>query len=184
MLEAFLRRRGVGLPRVPRLDLDAGVVLKGELRHGVEDRAAGSTRAGHEDDAGAVTCVDDDVLGHGRAVEEVPRPQAPLLPFDEQQALTGEDEEVLLGFLAGVEPVRLPGLEDADPDPELGEFAVAGLEHAARAEDVVVVPCGISDVDDEPAGGRRGEPDAVPLEARFFDHPEHPIHANTQRPRC
>ncbi len=93
MLEAFLRRRGVGLPRVRRLDLHAGSVAQRELRDGVEDRAAGTTCAGHEDDAGAVARADDDVLGPGRAVEEVPRPQAPLLPFNEQQALAGEDEE-------------------------------------------------------------------------------------------
>jgi len=36
------------------------------------------------------------VLGVRRAVDEVPRPQRPLLTLDEQQTLAGQDEKVLL----------------------------------------------------------------------------------------
>lgn len=64
----------------------------------------------------------NDVLRVRRAVEEVPCAQAPLLAFDEQKALPGEHEKVLLGLLAVVEPVRLAWLHYADPDPELGEL--------------------------------------------------------------
>ena len=89
---------------------------EGELRDRVEDRASRSASPGHEDDAGAVTRADDDVLGSGRAVEEVPRAERALLALDEQQALAGENEEVLLGLLFVVEAVRLTRLEHGQTD--------------------------------------------------------------------
>ena len=42
-----------------------------------------------------------------------------LLTLDDEQALTGEDEEVLLGVLGVVHAVRLAGLQDPDPDAEI-----------------------------------------------------------------
>ena len=44
-------------------------------------------RARHEDEAGPVAGADDDVVGAGRAVHEVPRSQVALLALDQQQAL-------------------------------------------------------------------------------------------------
>jgi hypothetical protein len=88
-------------------------------------------------------------------VHEVPRPQSPLLPLDEQQALAGEDEEVLLHLLAVVHAVRLARVQDDQADRDLGEGALAGLEPAFLAELVVVPPARIGRVDDEPAVGLR-----------------------------
>jgi hypothetical protein len=95
-------------------------------------------------------------------VEEVPRPERPLLALDQQQALAGEDEEVLLGRLGVVQGARPAGGEHHDPDPDLRESANlelrprahrrrAGFEAAAGAERVVPQPGGIPHVDDEPA---------------------------------
>ena len=63
----------------------------------------------------------------GRAVEEVPGFQAPLLILDDEDALAREDEEVLLHVLRVVLPVRLSRLEDVDADPVVLE-AVGWLE--------------------------------------------------------
>ena len=68
------------------------------------------------------------MLGPGRAVEEVPRPQEPLLPFDEQPALARQNEEILLLRLSVVEAVRLAPLEHVQPDAELRERHVPGFE--------------------------------------------------------
>jgi hypothetical protein len=54
-------------------------------------------------------------------VHEVPRPERPLLAFDEQQALAGEDEEPLLVGLRVVEPARLSRLEHLEREADLGE---------------------------------------------------------------
>ena len=109
-LEALLRRGRVRLSRARRLRLDTGAVAKRELGDGIEDRASWAAGSGHQDDARTVPGADEDVLGHRRAVEEVPGPQAPFLSFDQQQALPGEDQEVLLRLLAVVEAVRLSRL--------------------------------------------------------------------------
>ena len=51
-------------------------------------------------------------------MEEVPRLQLPLLALDDQEALAGQHEEVLLRVLAVVEAHRLPGRQDVEVDPE------------------------------------------------------------------
>ena len=57
------------------------------------------SRADGQDGARDVSGPDDHVLGLGGAVHEVPLPQRPLLAFDDEQSLAGEDEEVfLIGF--------------------------------------------------------------------------------------
>ena len=66
-------------------------------------------RARHEDHAGAVSRADEYVLGVRRAVDEVPRPERSLLALDQEQALAGEDEEVLLIRLPGYIPFACPG---------------------------------------------------------------------------
>src|SRR4051794_22620585 len=65
--------------------------------------------AGLEDHARVAPGADEPVLGVRRAVHEVPGLQPPLLAFDEEDALAGEDEEVLLVGLAMVTAARLPG---------------------------------------------------------------------------
>jgi hypothetical protein len=46
----------------------------------------------------------------------------PLLAFDEQQALAGEHEEVLLVALGAVHPARLSGLDHLQGESEIGEL--------------------------------------------------------------
>jgi hypothetical protein len=65
-------------------------------------------------------CADEGVLGVRRAVHEVPRPERSLLPFDQHQALPGEDEEVLLIRLAVVPPADLPRLEHGQREADVG----------------------------------------------------------------
>ena len=77
-------------------------------------------------------------------------PEPPLLPLDQEQALAREDEEPLLVLLAVVHAARLPGREDGDVEPDLGEAHVA-LERGVAAEDLVLPPAGLARVDDEPA---------------------------------
>src|SRR2546425_1653445 len=87
---------GVGLVRIGRFALDARAMTGRELGDGVADAPVARPRADHQDRAGLVAGADEDVLGPGRGVEEVPRTQRPLLALDEQRALAGEDEKVLL----------------------------------------------------------------------------------------
>jgi hypothetical protein len=89
-------------------------------------------------------------------VDEIPRLQRAFLPFDEQQALTPEDEKVLLCALAVVETGRLARLENADVDPELLELGLA-LEDRSRPELLVLEPPCFFRVDDEPAVAFRDE---------------------------
>ena len=90
-------------------------MAEGGLGARVDDALLRPALAGadHEDHARAVAGADEDVLGAGRAVHEVPRLQRPLLTLDQEEALAGEDEEVLLVGLAVVHPARLSRLEDA-----------------------------------------------------------------------
>ena len=111
----------VGLPRVGRLLLDARAVAPRQLADWVAHRVVALSASDHEDRAGPVAGADEDVLGPGGAVDEVPGPQAPFLTLDEEQALAREHEEVLLDVLAVVHAVRLAGSEDVDVDPELRE---------------------------------------------------------------
>jgi hypothetical protein len=70
-----------------------------ELRERVADVPLARPRADHEEHAGLLAGADEDVLGPGGSVDEVPLRQPALLAFDEQDALAGEDEEaLLLGF--------------------------------------------------------------------------------------
>ena len=82
-------------------------------------------------------------------MDEVPRPEKALLAFDEQEAVAGEDEEVLLGVLAVVHAVRLTRPEDPDAEAEFLEAVIGVLEAAVAAEDGVFVPAGSARVDDE-----------------------------------
>jgi hypothetical protein len=79
-------------------------------------------------------------------MEEVPWPEASLLALDDEPALSGQDEERLLGRL-GVVGRSLAGLEDGDVDPELreldGRLAVLALEPAGRAPRLRGPPLGI-----------------------------------------
>src|SRR3954468_8212935 len=101
------------------------------------------------------------VLSPGRRMEEVPGSQTPLLAFDEQPALTRQNEERLLIRL-GVVDAALPGLEDSHIDPELRELdrwlAVLVREPTRRAPRIRGKPLSIAHADNEPTLGHGGKP--------------------------
>jgi hypothetical protein len=103
-------------------------------------------------------------------VEEVPRPEQPLLAVDEQPALAGQDEERLLLRLGVVEAVRLARLQHAQVDAELLELGARVLEPDTRAERLGRPPLGVPHVDDEPAVIRGHETRAAVREARLRRH--------------
>src|ERR671922_1506470 len=93
----------------------------------------------------------------GRAVDEVPLLQRPLLALDDEERLAGEYEEVLLIGFPVVHRVRLARLEHDEIDAELGEerprllIGPAG-EGQDRAAGMTVDPARVARVQDEPSG--------------------------------
>jgi hypothetical protein len=106
----------------------------------------------------------------------------PLLALDHENALAGEDDEVLLLFaFSVVEAVRLTSAEDAEREAgkverhlvqigSLPQHEVVGLEDADAAEAIVVQPRRIPCIDDEPAGADRRKARADILKACFRCH--------------
>ena len=80
-----------------------------------------------------------------------------LLPVEDEDALPGHDEEILLIRLAVVHAVRLAGLEHGDAEAYLGELRLP-LEHGSLAERVVSPPEDVARVDHEPAVALGQEP--------------------------
>src|SRR5881275_862952 len=93
----------VRLVGIRRLLLRARAVARRQLGDRIDHLPIFRPPTDHEDHARPVAGAHEDVLGPGRAVEEVPRPQEPLLPFDEQPALARQNEEILLLRLSVVE---------------------------------------------------------------------------------
>ena len=102
-------------------------------------------------------------------MHEVPLAERSLLTLDDEQALTGEDEEVLLGALGVVHAVRLAGLQDPDPEAEIGEPRIS-LERRVDAHAVALEPAGVARVDDEPALAGRDRAVLRPLERGLRNH--------------
>ena len=75
---------------------------------------------------------DEDVTSAGRTVDEVPGAQVPFLLLDDEEALAGEHEEVLLLRLGVVEAARLPRLEDVEAEAELREEDLLQLRALAQ----------------------------------------------------
>ncbi len=100
----------VRLSRVGGLLLRARAVARRELRHRVEHRRPPSARRPSGSRTGRRRRPRRRAPSGG-AVEEVPRPEEPLLALDEQLALAGQHEERLLLRLGVVEAVRLARLE-------------------------------------------------------------------------
>ena len=145
-------------PRVARRSPRCGrAVAPGDLADRIVQLLALAAQAGHQDRARPVARADDDVVRSGRAVEEVPRLEAPLLVLDDQDAFAGEDEEVLLDVLGVVLPVRLAGLEHVDADPVVLE-ALWRLEVGPLAGNLAAHPACICEVRHERAGLGRGQP--------------------------
>jgi len=62
-------------------------MLRGDLAHGIEELLGLGAGADHEDRARPIAGANEDVASTGRAVEEVPLSEGPLLLFDDQRAL-------------------------------------------------------------------------------------------------
>src|SRR5205807_2056702 len=77
--------------------------------------------AHREDNRWTAAGAEDHVIGLSGAVHEVPGVKISLLALDDQEALAGQDEEVLLCSLAVVQPHRLSRLEDVEVDAKLAE---------------------------------------------------------------
>ncbi len=73
------------------------------------------------------------MAGAGRAVEIVPTAQPPLLLLDDEQALSGEDEEPLLRILVVIERVRIVGPQDTHVHADVAERRLPWLERVERA---------------------------------------------------
>ena len=144
-----LRQRRVRLVLVGCLDFDADTVLQGELVAN-EHIPLSLSCSGHEEDAWFLAGRDEAMSDARRAVHEVPSLEAVLLTFDDRDALTGEDEEVLLVVeLAVVLGTALAGLEYGEVIPELREAVLIVLEHAHIAHRCACHPRQIADVGDE-----------------------------------
>src|SRR5690242_8781257 len=114
-----------------------------------------SASAHREHEAGRGAGRDDRVVCAGRAVHEVPGPQRPLLAFDDQDRLTGQDEEVLLIGLPVIHRHRLTGGEPCQVDPQLVEVAAAvqfgALELAEDSSPGSLQPLRLASIEHEPA---------------------------------
>src|SRR6476661_6550196 len=105
-------------------------------------------------------------------MEEVPRAQRSLLALDEQGALAGQDEEVLLLVLGVVAAVRLAGWKHVDADSELLELRLRRLERALRARTLLLpalrrAPHRVAHVHDEPPWPGRRQTGARLVERRL-----------------
>ena len=161
---------GVRLGGVPRFMLHARTKPCRNLGDGVDNAATNAATAGAHSDHHCrfMSTPDDHVLGAGRAVEVVPRPQRSLLTLNYQRACTGEDEESLLRLLAVVHPKYLAWLKHVDVDPELWEATLA-LERAVHAQRAFIAPPRLTRVQDKPAIHVRDE--SVPRHPqRSFGH--------------
>jgi hypothetical protein len=148
--------------------LDACAVRERQIVDRIDDPRASAASSDGEHDRRPVPRADDHVVRAAGAVEEVPGAKRTLLPLDEQQALAGEHEKVLLRTLVVVQADRLPGLENADVDPELAEGNLS-LEVAVVAEVPGIAPPALARVEHEPAVAV-GDEAELRLAQRQFRH--------------
>src|SRR5207342_2805462 len=151
----------VGHRRLGRVLRTGGAVARGLLVARVVQLLALVAHADHQDRARPVAGADDDVVGPGRAVEEVPGLEVPFLILDDQQALAREHEEVLLHALGVVAAVRLARLEDVDADPVLLERCVPRLPRGPLAGDLVAVPPAVGEERTYQPGDETAAPSGV-----------------------
>ena len=165
-----LAETSVGLFRIGRLRFDPGAVCQRQLVDGITDDASLSPCAHAEDEARAVARADEDVLRPRGTVDEVPGAQPSLFAFDQEQALTSENEEVLLGILSVVKRARLAGTQDAHAEANLVEACVLGLEHGIEAATVSLEPRHVARVDDKPTLSGGTYTGLYPLKERLRNH--------------
>ena len=103
-------------------------------------------------------------------MHEIPRLEESLPSLDDEQALAGEDKEVLLRLLGVVHAVRLARPEDADADTDFREAGILAFERGVAPEPVALEPARVANVENKPAlTGRAGSVIAV-LERSLGNH--------------
>jgi hypothetical protein len=143
------RQRRVRLRLVSGLDFDTDAVSQRSLVAN-EDITIATPPAGHEDDARFVSDREKAVGAPGWAMDEVPRPQAVLLAFDDGDTRAGENEEVLLVVeLAMVLRTALTRLEHGQVVADLFEPTAVALERADVAHRFAGHPRQVADTCDE-----------------------------------
>lgn len=144
----------------------------GDLARDVADGGVRGACAHGDDHGRAVAGPDQHVRGPGRAVEEVPLPQASLLALHDEEALPGHDEEGLVVRLRVVEATRAPRVEHGEVEGQ-GRPSLLRLEPRSAPQAVLADPPDVPRVDDVPAAGLRGETVARLDGRRLLDHDDH-----------
>src|SRR5215831_6708962 len=143
------RERRVGLRLVRGLNFDADAVSQRNLVAN-EDITIATPSAAQEDDARFVSYGEKGVGAAGWAMDEVPRPQAVLLAFDDSDTRAGENKEVFLVVeLAMVLRTALSRLEHGKVAADLLEPTSVDLERADVAHRLVGHPRQLAYVCDE-----------------------------------
>ena len=93
----------------------------------------------------------------------------PFLLFDDESALAGDDEEVLLGVLAVVEAGGRSGLQDSKVDADLREPCLA-LEAATGSEARAAHPGSVRGVQHEPADASSNRAAGCAFQTRLVHH--------------
>ena len=140
--------------RRARLGRGGCAMSSGGLGKRIEDRALVRARAGHEDHARPGR-PDEDVARAGRTVDEVPGAKVPFLLLDDEEALAGENEEILLLGLGVIQAARLPRLEDVEAEAELREEDLLQLRALAQRWTVCLERSSASRSRDSPPRPRR-----------------------------
>src|SRR5215510_11834942 len=145
------RQRRVRLRLIRGLNFDADAVSQRNLVAN-EDITIATPSAAHEDDARFVSDGEKGVGAAGWAMDEVPRPQAVLLAFDDGDAHAGENEKVFLVVeLAMVLRTALARLEHGQVVADLLEPTSVALERADVTHRLAGHPRQVADVCDERA---------------------------------
>jgi len=143
------RKRHVCLPLIRGLNLDADAVSQRNFVAN-EHIAISTPSAAHEDDARFVSDGEKGVSDAGRAMDEIPPPQAVLLAFDDGDARAGENEKVFLVVeLAMVLRTALSRLEHGQVVADLLEPTSVALERADVAHRLAGHPRQVADICDE-----------------------------------
>ena len=135
----------------------------------IDHLSADLSPSDHDDHAGPVAGADEHVIGPRRTMDEVPRLQAALVAFDDRDALSRDDEEVLLVRLAVVQAVRLPGTQHLDVAAKLRKPWLP-FEDRSVAERVASPPHRIAGVEHEPALAVGHQPGLGLLENGLLNH--------------
>jgi hypothetical protein len=146
------RHPGVGVVWFGRLVLDSGAMPNGGRIDGIRapaDARRSIPSLNSQNNAGTRPRAQHDVTCSWWAMNEVPRPQRVLFPFDDQEAFARENQEILLVGLPVILRHRLPRIKHAEVDSDLLEpdltFKLAHRRTARR-----MMPTSLARVENKP----------------------------------